>query len=87
MAKKKDVTNVEWVLFEDVSFYDMFCVCPKDDKDFNSPRRFHFIFKDDAEQFIELIRKSHCAIPNIQIMAKKHGEKRKRINQIEYLAI
>ena len=63
MEKKKMISNVEWVLVLDSSFYDMFCVHPKDDKDFNSPRRFHFMSKDDAEKFKELIEKSHCAVP------------------------
>ena len=62
--KKKSISNVEWVLFLDHSFYNMFCVHPKGDTDFNSPRRFHFVFKDDAERFKELIEKSHCAIPS-----------------------
>ena len=63
MAKRKSVSNVEWVLVLDSSFYDMFCVHPKDDKDFNSPRRFHFVFKEDAEKFLELISNCHCAVP------------------------
>lgn len=57
-------TNVKWILFEDDSFYDLYCVCPENDKDFNSPRRFHFVFYDDAVKFKELIEKSHCAVPN-----------------------
>ena len=57
-------TNVKWDLFVDDSFYGMYCVCPKDDKDFNSPRRFHFAFMEDAVQFKALIEKSHCAVPN-----------------------
>ena len=65
MGKKKSISNVEWVLVLDSSFYDMFCVHPKYDKDFNSPRRFHFVFKDDAEKFKELIEKSHCAVPSV----------------------
>lgn len=59
---KKTNTNVDWILFDDDSFFNMFCVCPKNDKNFNSPRRFHFIFKEDAEQFKLLIEKAHCAV-------------------------
>ena len=55
-------SNIEWILFADESFYDMFCVCPKGDKDFNSPRRFHFNLRSDAEKFKELIEKAHCAV-------------------------
>lgn len=64
MSKKNNQSNVEWVLFDDTDFFNMFCVCPKDDKDFNSPRRFHFVFKEDAENFKLLIEKAHCAVPN-----------------------
>lgn len=61
---KKIKHNVAWTLFVDESFYNMYCVCPKGDKDFNSPRRFHFLFKDDAEEFKRLIEKSYCAVRN-----------------------
>ena len=63
MAKKM-IGNVEWVLITDESFYDMFCVHPKADTAYDSPRRFHFVYKEDAEKFKELIEKSHCAVPN-----------------------
>ena len=63
MAKKM-LHNVEWVLITDESFYDMFCVHPKHDTAYDSPRRFHFVYKEDAEKFKELIEKSHCAVPN-----------------------
>ena len=65
MSKKKMISNVEWVLVLDSSFYDMFCVHPRGDRDFNSPRRFHFVFKDDAEKFKELIEKSHCSVLSV----------------------
>ncbi len=35
---KKIIYNVKWVLELDPSFYDMYCVRPKDDNDFHSPR-------------------------------------------------
>ena len=63
MAKNK--FNVEWELFMDVSNYDMWAVRPKKDKDFNSPRLFHFVEKNDAEKFKELIEKSYCAVPSV----------------------
>ena len=57
-------SNVEWELFLDYSFYDMFCVKPKEDKLFNSPRRFYFNKKEDAKQFKQLIESCHCAVPS-----------------------
>lgn len=56
--------NVKWEIFLDKSFYDMWAVRPKGDKDFNSPRLFHFIHKEEAEKLKELLEKSHCAVPN-----------------------
>lgn len=61
---KKSVSNVEWELYCDDSFYDMWAIKPKKDKDMNSPRLFHFFLKEDAERFKELIEKSHCAVIN-----------------------
>ena len=63
MGKKKNISNVEWKLILDSSFYDTFCVHPKNDNDYNSPRRFHFKLKEDAEKFLELISNCHCAVP------------------------
>jgi hypothetical protein len=55
MAKKLK-NNVKWEgPYEDPSFFDMWRVRPVGDKDFNSPRCFHFIEKDDAEQFKALL--------------------------------
>ena len=58
-------SNVKWELFCDAAFYDMWAVRPKGDKDFNSPRVFHFVRKEDAEKFLELISKCHCAVKNV----------------------
>lgn len=60
---KKIKTNVEWTMTVDEEFFGMHLVCPVDDKDFNSPRRFHFHTKDAAEQFLRLVRIAHIAIP------------------------
>ena len=57
-------TNVKWEIVWDYDFYDMWLVKPVGDNDFNSPRRFHFVFEKDALKFLELISKSHCAVPN-----------------------
>ena len=63
---KKEQFRVKWELFMDVSNYDMWGVRPKNDKNFNSPRLFHFIEKQDAENFKELIDKSYHAISTIK---------------------
>jgi len=68
MTNKRIFSNVEWVLVVDKTFYDTFCVHPKDDDDFDSPRRFYFVFRDDAERFKELVEKSNCAVPT-QLLA------------------
>ena len=57
-------SGVKWIMELDPSFYDMWCVRPLKDKDFNSPRSFHFVFKEDAESFLKLIERSHHAVPN-----------------------
>jgi len=56
-------SNVEWVLDKDDSYYGMYCVHPKDDTDFDSPRRFHFAIRKNAEKFLGLISICHCAVP------------------------
>jgi hypothetical protein len=61
MGKNK---KVKWEMFLDSSYYDMWAVRPVGDKDFNSPRLFHFILKEDAEQFKALLEKSFCAVPS-----------------------
>lgn len=53
-----ETKSQEWEVFLDKSYFDMFCVCHKNDKEFNSPRRFHFALKEDAENFKKLIEKS-----------------------------
>ena len=61
---KKQTTNVKWELYCDHSFFDLWAVRPVNDKDFTSPRLFHFVLKEEAEQFKELIEKAHLAIPH-----------------------
>ena len=62
---KSEQLSEQWELFCDSSFFDMFCVRPKGDRDFNSPRSFHFETKEDAEKFKELIEKSYHAVKSI----------------------
>ena len=62
MAKSK--FRVRWEVFLDVSNYCMWGVRPVGDKDFNSPRLFDFVDKEDAEKFKKLVEKSYHAVPN-----------------------
>ena len=63
----KLVANVKWEMFQDDSFFGMWAIRPKEDKDFNSPRLFHFALKEDAESFKLLIEKSHLSVPNNKV--------------------
>ena len=63
MARKREPpVRAKWELYLDSSFYDMWAVREQGDKDFSSPRLFHFIHKDEAEQFKVLIEKSYHAV-------------------------
>ena len=42
-------------LFQDISYYHMFCVRLITDRDFNSKTSFHFAKQETAEQFLKLI--------------------------------
>lgn len=53
--------KTKWELFMDISFYHMWAVRPIRDKDFNSPRLFHFTFKRDAEKFKTLAEEALTA--------------------------
>ncbi len=39
---------ISWEYFIDAAYYDMWAVRPVGDRDFNSPRLFHFTSKDEA---------------------------------------
>ena len=54
---------MEWEVFNDPSYFDMWAVRPVGDRDFQSLRLFHFARKDDAESFAALARKAAVAIP------------------------
>lgn len=62
MATKKIKNRVKWEVFCDKSFYEMWAVRPVGDRDFNSPRLFHFIKQADAEQFKFLLDESCHAV-------------------------
>lgn len=52
-----------WEYFIDVAYYDMWAVRPVGDRDFNSPRLFHFTNKDEAVLCKELLENSFTALP------------------------
>ena len=45
-------------MFEDKSYYDMWCVRDKSDKDFNSITSWHFALKKDAYDLLMLLTKA-----------------------------
>lgn len=60
MSKAK--YHVQWEIFCDEDFFYMWAVREVGDKDFNSPRLFHYTNKEDAEKLKELLEKSHCTV-------------------------
>jgi hypothetical protein len=46
----------EFEIFYDIGYFDMWCVRCVDDRRFCSPLSFHFDKKEDAEEFIRLLR-------------------------------
>ena len=56
--------SVEWEMFYDIGYYDMWAVRPIGDKSMNSPRLFHFAKEDDARKFLSLIHKSNHGNPS-----------------------
>jgi hypothetical protein len=50
---------MKYEMFLDEAYFHLWAVRPEDDKDFNSPRLFHFVKKEDAEKFKELIEKAY----------------------------
>lgn len=63
MASSKEKNGVDWECFMDHSFHDMWAVRPLGDKDYYSPRLFHFVSMKDALMFKGLIERSYHAIP------------------------
>lgn len=49
---------MKYEIFEDFSYYNMWVVRPVGDRDFNSPRLFHFALKKDADKFKDLIEQA-----------------------------
>jgi len=45
----------DYEMFCDATYYHMWCVRNINDKRFNSPTSFHFVNKEDAEDFKRLI--------------------------------
>ena len=48
----------KYEMFQDKSYYDMWCVRSVDDRRFNSPMSFHFAREEDAYDFKRLIEKA-----------------------------
>ena len=59
---KKPKLNEKWEMFKDENYYDFWAVRPKNDKEWDSPRLFHFADKVDATMFLKLVEKSYHAI-------------------------
>lgn len=63
--KEDNMSNkTKWEMFNDQSYYDMWAVRPIGDKDFNSPRLFHFDLEIEAIKFMDLLSKCSCAERN-----------------------
>lgn len=62
MAKTKTTMRAKWEIYSDPSYYDMWAVREVGDRDFNSPRLFHFITYEEAKQFKALLEKSYHAV-------------------------
>ena len=59
--ENKIENKIEWEMFLDESYYDMWSVRPVGDKDFNSPRLFRFDNRNDANNFKVLVEIASCA--------------------------
>jgi hypothetical protein len=60
----KDKYSVKWEMFQDKAFHDLWAVRPIGDRDFNSPRLFHFMYEEEAKEFKRLVELSHHSVPN-----------------------
>lgn len=59
---KKSKHRVEWEVFSDASYFGLWAVRPVGDKDFDSPRLFHFVEQTDANEFKRLLDISSHAV-------------------------
>lgn len=59
---KKNQSRVKWEVFCDEDYYSFWGVRPVGDRDFNSPRLFHFTLKIEADEFKTLLDKSFHAV-------------------------
>ena len=51
----KDKRGREWECFSDMSYFDIWCVRPKGERDFNGEVSFHFMTFDQAVDFMNLL--------------------------------
>lgn len=56
--KITDKRGIEWELFMDTSYFELYCVKPVDNDVFQDISTFHFMRYEDAERFIKLIGES-----------------------------
>ncbi len=57
----KDPVFKDWEYYCDESYYGLWAVRKRSDTSFNSPYLFHFVQKEDAVKFMELI--GNCFVP------------------------
>ena len=60
--KPEPKVRADWEMFGDPSYYAMWAVREVGDRSFESPRLFHFVFREDAEAFKALLEKSYHSI-------------------------
>lgn len=56
--EQKIMTTTDYSVSVDNTYYDLWCVEPTGNTDYNHPRRFHFVNREDAEAFKEIIKKA-----------------------------
>lgn len=57
--------NINWEIYCDRLFYNIWAVRPVGDTDFNSLRLFHMTTRNKAEALQTLLSEAHCAVPAI----------------------
>ena len=66
---------IKWEIFLDKSYFDMFAVRPIGDKDFYSPRLFHFDSEEDANKCKEILDKCHCNMLKTEVISTNNKTK------------
>jgi len=63
MTQELTIDPRTYEMFEDESYYGMWCVRDKADRDFNSRTSWHFTHKKDAYDFLMLLTKAKQPTP------------------------